>query len=57
LFPAGIHVFLPTAEDVLPDDPVPDPFDAGVARWCSTRMRPLGWAHALCRAMQLTICR
>ena len=33
LFQAGIHVFLPTAEDVLPDDPVPDPFDAGVARW------------------------
>lgn len=33
LFQAGIHVFLPTADDVLPDDPVPEPFDAGVARW------------------------
>ncbi len=42
LFQAGIHIFMPTREDVLPDDPVPAPFDAGVARWVFSREEPAG---------------
>ena len=56
LFRARIHVFLPTADDVLPDDPVAEPFDAGVARWVfdqneaaglGTRTLPAQAAHYL----------
>lgn len=42
LFQSSVHVFLPTLQDELPDEPAPAAFDLGVARWVFAQQEPAG---------------